>query len=192
MIADNVLINVKNRNKGTTGYVLPDSNIHRSFAPQESKKIPMGELRSLQFAPGGAYILDNFLIIDDKVALEELNMKVEPEYFYDEAKIKELLFGVNNMDEFLDFLDFATEGAIEIAKDIAIADKLPDTNKRKALSKRTGFNIDNAIYVNEVMDAEDEAKEEPKKERRVKTTETEAPKRRVAAPETPQYKVVNK
>ena len=194
MIEDNVLINVKNRNNGTTGYVLPESNTHRNFAPQETKKIPMSELRSLQYSPGGAYILDNFLIIEDKQALEELNMKVEPEYFYDEAKIKELLFGVNNMDEFLDFLDFATEGAIEIAKDMAVKDKLPDTNKRKALSKKTGFNIDNAIYVNEVMDAEDEdkTKEEPKKERRVKTTETEAPKRRVAAPETPQYKVVSK
>lgn len=194
-ISDNELFVVRNRNNGSTGYVLPDSNVRRTFAPGESKKIPMGELRSLQYSPGGAYILDNLLIVEDKRALDELNMKVEPEYFYDEKKIEELLFTPNNMDEFLDFLDFASEGAIELAKDIAVKKQIPDVNKRKAISQKTGFNIENAIHVNEIMDADDNAAApEEKKERRVKLdTESEAPKRRVPAPEVkvPNYKVVN-
>lgn len=189
------LVAVRNRNNGTTGYTLPDSNVRRSFAPGETKKISMDELRSLQYAPGGDYLLTNLLIVEDNDALEELNMRVEPEYFYDEKKIKDMLLNAE-MDAFLDFLDYAPEGAIEIAKDIAVKEQIPDTRKRKALSKKTGFSIDNAIMVNEVMDAEDEPKaEEPKKERRVKPAETAAPTgRRTATPEVkvPEYKVVNK
>lgn len=189
------LVAVRNRNNGTTGYTLPDSNVRRSFAPGETKKISMDELRSLQYAPGGDYLLTNLLIVEDNDALEELNMRVEPEYFYDEKKIKDMLLNAE-MDAFLDFLDYAPEGAIEIAKDIAVKEQIPDTRKRKALSKKTGFSIDNAIMVNEVMDAEDEPKaEEPKKERRVKPAEAAAPTgRRTAKPEVkvPEYKVVNK
>lgn len=200
MIKDNDLINVRNRNNGTTGYVLPENNVRRSFAPGEIKKIPMSELRSLQYAPGGNYILSNLLIIEDKSALDELNMKVEPEYFYTEEEIRDMLFN-KSMDEFLDFLDFATKGAIEIAKEIAIKEEVPDTRKRKALSEKTGFNIDNAIKINEIMDAEPEEKAEgeDKKERRVPTEEKPSG-RRAATPEvkvvsktaSPQYKVVNK
>lgn len=198
MIKDDTLINVRNRNNGTTGYTLPDSNVRRSFAPSETKKIPFGELRSLQYAPGGSYLLDNLLIIEDKEALDLLNMKVEPEYFYDEKKIKDLLY-TGSMDEFLDFLDFATAGAIEIAKDIAVKEEIPDNRKREAISKKTGFDINNAIMINKIMDTEDEKSEEEKPERRIKEDAETAPKRRTAvpsmpstsAPSAPKYNVIS-
>ena len=198
MIKDDTLINVRNRNNGTTGYILPDSNVRRSFAPKETKKIPFGELRSLQYAPGGSYLLDNLLIVEDKEALDLLNMKVEPEYFYDEKKIKDLLY-TGSMDEFLDFLDFATVGAIEIAKDIAVKEEIPDNRKREAISKKTGFDINNAIMINKIMDTEDEKSEEEKPERRVKENAETAPKRRAAvpsmpstpAPSVPKYNVIS-
>jgi hypothetical protein len=186
------LVSVRNRNNGSTGYTLPDSNVRRSFAPGERKNIPLDELKSLQYAPGGEYLLENLLVVEDESVLKELNMKVEPEYFYNEQKIREMLLTAE-MDDFLDFLDFAPEGAIEIAKDIAVKEQIPDTRKRKAISNKTGFNIDNAIMVNEVMDAEDRPQEEePKKERRVKVEEPKPTGRRVAAPEVkvPNYKVV--
>ena len=197
---DETLVVVKNRNNGSTGYTLPDSNVRRTFAPGESKKIPLGELKSLQYSSGGSFILDNLLVIESQEALDALNMKVEPEYFYDEAKIRDLLYN-SNMDEFLDFLDFATEGAIEIAKDIAVKEQIPDTRKREAISKKTGFNIDSAININKIMDAEDEKTEETeqKKERRVQIEGQ--PTRRAAVPEikisestpsAPKYNVVSK
>ena len=190
MSEENKIVAVRNRNNGTTGYVLPDSGVRRSFAPGETKKISVEELQSLQYAPGGDYILRHLLVIEDQAALDFLDMKVEPEYFYDEKKIKEMLLNAE-MDAFLDFLDYAPEGAIEIAKEIAVKEQIPDVRKRKALSKKTGFNIDNAIMVNEVMDAKDEPKkEETKKERRVKSAEAApASGRRV---KTPEYKVVSK
>lgn len=198
---DDALIVVRNRNNGSTGYVLPDSNVRRSFAPGESKKIPLGELKSLQYAPGGSYILDNLLVVESQEALDALNMKVEPEYFYTEDKIKDLLYN-GSMDEFLDFLDFATQGAIEIAKDIAVKEQIPDVRKREAISKKTGFSIESAININKVMDAEEKKDAEtPSKERRVPVKEEGKTQRRAATPEvkidktgpaTPHYNVVKK
>ena len=196
---DTELVVVRNRNNGSTGYTLPDSNVRRFFSAGESKKIPFAELRSLQYAPGGAYMLENLLIVEDKSALEALNMTVEPEYFYTESKIKDMLLNAE-MDAFLDFLDFATDGALEIAKDIAVKEEIPDTRKRKALSEKLGFSIDNAINVNRIMNEDNEpsSKAEGTKERRVKIAEEQpsAPQRRTAVPEekpvTPKYNVVKK
>lgn len=194
---DEELVIVRNRNNGSTGYTLPDSNVRRLFAPGESKKIPMAELRSLQYAPGGDYILRNLLIVENAAALDDLNMKVEPEYFYTEKEIRKLLFESDNMDAFLDFLDYATSGALEIAKDIAVKEQIPDMRKRQALSKKTGFNINSAIMVNEVLNVEEqENAEAPSKERRVKPTaeESATPQRRTAPLDvqksSPKYNVV--
>lgn len=195
---DSELVVVRNRNNGTTGYTIYDTNVRRRFAPGETKKISLEELRALQYTPGGDYILKNLLIVENRGALEDLNMNVEPEYFYTEAKIKELLYS-NEMDAFLDFLDFAPAGAIEIAKQIAVTEKIPDSRKREAITKKTGFNIDNAINVNKML--EEEEKKEPEKdtkERRVKAEDApSAPQRRTAAPEVKvgepkKYNVVTK
>jgi len=190
MIKDSELISVRNRVNGSVGYKL-DGNFHRTFEAGETKKVPFKELRELQYAPGGEYALNNLLVVENQEALDELNMKTEPEYFYKEEDIRKLLFESDNIDAFADFLDFAPVGAIEIAKELAIKDRVPDVRKRELLSKKTGLNIDNAIKVNEIMDAEDEKKEAPAKERRVKVEEPkeESPKRRTSVPK---YNVVTK
>jgi len=191
MINDNDLISVRNRNNGTTSYTIPDRNIRRSWAPQEVKKVPFEELKAFSYLPGGMYALNNLLIVENKEVIDLLNMQVEPEYYYTEENIRDMLLN-KSMDEFLDFLDFAPEGAIEIAKDIAVKEEIPDVRKRDALSKKTGLNINNAIMVNHVMD-EEKAEEEAPKQRRVQIEEEkpEAPVRRAAAPQE-KYKVVNK
>ena len=188
-IKDDTPILVKNRKNGETGYTL-DNNFHREFSYMEEKKVPFSELRELSYAPGGQYILDNYLIIQDEEALSLLNMNVEPEYTYTEKEIRNVLFN-GSIDEFADFLDFAPEGAIGIAKDIAVKEEIPDTRKREMLSKRTGLNIDNAIMVNRIMDEETEPVAEAPKQRRVEPTATKTEtKTRKAAP--PKYNVVSK
>ena len=189
---DNRLISVRNRNTGETGYVIPDRNINRSWQPNETKKIPFEELRSFSYMPGGLYCLNNLLVVEDEVALEALNMNVEPEYFYNEEDIRRILLQ-GTVDEFADFLDFAPEGAISLAKDIAVKEEIPDVRKREMLHKKTGLNISNAIMVNKVMAEEGDTEVEAPKQRRVQKEETstaaeEAPKRRT----TPNYKVVKK
>lgn len=189
MIKDDELISVRNRNRGTTGYTL-DNNFHRKFNVNETKKIPFSELRALSVLPGGDVILRECLVVENEEALRLLNMEVEPEYFYTEAQIREILFN-GSIDAFADFLDFAPEGAIEIAKDIAVKEELPDTRKREMIGKKTGFNINNAIMINKIMDEDSPAEKEAPKQRRVQTEEkkTQTSARRTSVPE---YKVVNK
>lgn len=189
-IKDDELISVRNRNNGETWYQL-DNGIVRTFQRDEIKKVPFKELVELSYSQGGQALLEESFVIENKDALASLNMKVEPEYFYEDSDIRMLLFD-GTYDEFADFLDFAPDGAIEIAKDIAVREEIPDVRKRNMLSEKTGLNINNAIMVNHIMDDE-EKKEEIKKERRVKSAETETKsERRAAAPATPKYKVVDK
>jgi hypothetical protein len=158
----NKLVNVRNRNNGSTGYFLADARINRTWQPNEVKQISLGELESLQWEPGGDYILKNLLVVEDAEVVKDLNMQVEPEYFYTEEEIRKVLFE-GSLDALLDFLDFAPEGAIEVIKHIAVNEELPDTRKREAISKHTGFNIDTAIQINRMMEepAEETATEKP-------------------------------
>ena len=199
---DKTLIPVRNRNNGNTGYTIPDRGLWRNFTPGETKKIELEELRQLQYQPGGEYILNNLLVIENEEALALLNMKVEPEYNYTEDDIRNLLFN-GSLDQLKDFLDFAPQGAIDIAREIAVKEEIPDIRKRDAISIATGFNINNAINVNHALKEEEdgEQKVETKRQRRaeVPSAEGETAKVRRAEvptpetkPVTPNYKVVEK
>jgi hypothetical protein len=188
---DNQLISVTNRDSGHVGYTIPDRGLHRSFSPGETKKIPLDELQQLQWVPGGDYILKHLLMVNNQDALSALNMDVEPEYFYTEEDIKTILSPVGTLDQLRDFLDYSPEGGKEILKKLAVEMELPDTRKRKIISEATGFNIDSAINVNTILNAEDAQSEEEEKSARgqrraTPIKESAAPTRRT----TPQYKVV--
>lgn len=182
MLKDNDLVVVRNRNRGGTSYPIDGNWIN--FEYNEVKKVPFSHLKSLTYTNGGRYLLDHCLVIEDKEALKQLGMNVEPEYYYTDEQIRKVLFD-GSYDEFADFLDFAPDGAIEIAKNLAVTEELPDNHKRDMLGQRTGLNISNAIMVNKVMNEDNnDAEEAAPKQRRVKIEEpkTEAPARRVAAP----------
>lgn len=194
MIKDDTLINVRNRNNGTTGYTLADgAKETRLWAENEVKKITFAELKRVSYLPGGAELLRDYLVIEDPAAIEALNVGIDiqeqPEYLYTENEIRDLLFN-GSLDELKDFLDFSPDGGIEIAKQIAVNEELPDMRKRKIISEATGFNINTAIEINDMMKdngvAEDAA---PKKQRRVAKETESAP-----APEKPtrrtNYKIV--
>ena len=189
---ENEIVIVTNRNNGYTGYQIPDTGISRNFAPGESKRISKEELMQLSYIEGGEYLLKNYLIVNNDKTLEELNISVQPEYYYTEEEIKELLM-TGSLDQLEDTLNFAPDGVIEIIKDMAVKMELPDTRKRKMISEKTGFNIDNAIRVNEVM-AEDQVKDDHSEpiERKASpiNVDPDTPQRK-AAP-IKKYKVVTK
>lgn len=193
-MAEVKLVSITNRDSGYVGYSIPERGVQRSFAPQETKQIPLDELQQLQWVSGGNYILEHLLMINDRDALSALNMEVEPEYFYTEADIRELLSPAGTLDQLKDALDFAPQGAIELIKKIAVETELPDTRKRKAISEATGFNIDSAINVNAILNAESDEEEENKNE---KSQRRAAPIKNESSTETarrttPKYKVVVK
>ena len=82
---------VTNRSGGTVGYTIPDLNINRYFAINETKKgITREELEKLSYTRGGKYLLAHDLQLS-KEGVEALEMNVEKEYFMTEDEIKTLL-----------------------------------------------------------------------------------------------------
>lgn len=138
-------VEVTNRNNGITGYTL-NSGMERIFNINETKKVPLEELQEVEAMPGGEYLLRNYLMIKDKTALDYLNVEPEPEYFYTENEIKELLLN-GTLDQLEDCLNFAPQGVLDILKDKAVSLEVPDMRKRDLISKKLGFNIDNAIKI---------------------------------------------
>lgn len=192
MIEKNTLIKVKNRDSGTVGYTIPElGNLHRSFSKGETKEITMDELRKLSYISGGKILLQNYLIVQNQDALKELlSDDVEPEYYYGEEEIKKLLLTGSN-DQLLDCLEFAPEGVIGLVKDLAVSLKINDISKRNIILEKTGFNVTNAIAINEeTLEGEGEEAKSSRRSAPVTVEKSdEAPKRRVAAPQ--QYNVVS-
>ena len=192
MIEKDTLIKVKNRDSGTVGYTIPElGNLHRSFSKGETKEITMDELRKLSYISGGKVLLQNYLIVQNQDALKELlSDDVEPEYYYGEEEIKKLLLTGSN-DQLLDCLEFASEGVIGLVKDLAVSLKINDISKRNIILEKTGFNVTNAIAINEeTIEGEGEETKSSRRSAPVTVEKSdEAPKRRVAAPQ--QYNVVS-
>lgn len=159
------LVKVTNRDNGVVGYQIPDMNINRNFAPKETKQVSLDELKALQFVPGGEFTLRNLLIVNDMDALSALNMTdVEPEYHYTEDDVRTLLHQ-GSLDQLEDALNFAPEGVVNLIKDIAVKEEIADIRKRDLIYKKTGFNVNNAINVNHIMedDSQSEIEEAPKR-----------------------------
>ena len=135
---------IKNRSAGTVVYAIEDLNIRRRFAAGEVKDIPKEELIKLLYQPGGPALFKRYLQVSS-ADMKELGFgEQEPEYFYSEEDVKKIMVN-GTLNEFLDFLDFAPEGALSIAKDLAVKLPLSDMNKAEGLKKATGFDVIKAI-----------------------------------------------
>lgn len=194
MIKSNQIIKVTNRDNGHVGYTIPDlNNLTRTFAANETKEITMNELRKLSYISGGKVLLKDYLVLDNKEAIEELLNKVEPEYFYTEEDVKNLLEN-GSLDALKDCLDYAPIGTIDLVKKLAVELPLNDVAKREAILEMTGFNIDSAIMVNKATQEDKNNNEHTI--RRVNTTQetvSEKPTgRRTEIPATNGIKIISK
>ena len=189
-MSSNTMYVVKNRSASMVVYRIPEKGIRREFAPGESKKISYEELLDLSYQSGGRELMANFLQIQNHDAVEELNIHTELEYNYSEQDIVDLIKN-GSLDAFLDCLDFAPVGVIDLLKTFAVSVPLTDIQKRRALRDKTGFDVDKALANIELEKAEEvESAVEGNTGRRVKPAaevKEEAPTRR-----TNTYKVVNK
>ena len=186
------IIKVINRSTGGVGYEIPELNVRRQFTVRESKEIPFGELEALSFIPGGLPILKNYLVIKNEEAVKELGLNVQPEYYYTEDDVKNILVN-GTQDEFLDCLDFAPEGVLEMIKTLSVSLPLNDMSKREAILKKLDFDVTRAIEIqNTKYDGEEEESEEkeaPVRRAATSSNATSEPARRVSPPK---YKVVTK
>lgn len=178
------VVNVKNRSTSKVCYKIDETGVRRTWAPGEIKKnISVEELEKASYTPGVLKLFEKYLVINEGEVCEHLGIAVEPEYFYSEDTIEELLLK-GTLDQLLDCLDFAPGGVIDLLKDIAVKKQLNDVSKRNAIKEATGFDITSAIE-NVKFSTADTDKKENKTGRRAKPVgEKDAPKksgRRTAA-----------
>ena len=185
MATNNKMYNVKNRSASMVVYRIPEDGIRREFAPGESKKIGYSELEKLSYQSGGRALMANFLQIEDESVTDNLNIRTEAEYYMSEDQIVDLIKN-GSLDAFLDCLDYAPVGVIDLLKKYAVSIPMNDIQKRKALKEKTGFDVDVAIRNMEAEKAEDSGAED--KITPVNNTTAAAPGRRA----TTNYKVVSK
>lgn len=188
----NTLIKVTNRESGRVGYTVEELGVRRQFAPRETKEIRFEELEKLSFLQGGLALLRNYLIVRNEEAMKALGIEVEPEYYYTEEQIKNVLLN-GTMDEFLDCLDFAPDGVIDSLKRMAVELPLNDVQKRDAILEKIGFNVTKAIEIKNTKydgDSNNNQKDNavPKRRAAVPTEPTAETVRRTP----PKYKVVMK
>lgn len=186
----NKMYEVKNRSSSVLAYSIPDEGIKRTFQPGETKKLSFGELEKLTYQSGGQSLINNYFLIKDAEAIQDLNVRTEPEYYLTEPQIVDLIKN-GSVDQFLDCLDFAPAGVIELVKDLSIKVPLSDYQKRQALKDKIGFDVDAALrHIEEEkaeMKAASENDIEPAAPKRRVTTEAAAPGRRTDG----KYKIVS-
>ena len=163
---------VKNRSASHVIYRIPEQNIRRQFMPGETKKLSYAELEALSYQPGGVALMTNFLQIQSADVTKELGIHTEPEYNMSEQQIVELIKG-GSLDAFLDCLDFAPIGVLDLLKKYAVSVPLTDYEKRLALKQKTGFDVDAALRHIEEEKAEEKTEDAAPTGRRVQVQQTE-------------------
>jgi hypothetical protein len=157
MVDKNKIIELINRDKGQVGYTIPDTGTRRTFTPGETKKVTFDEIERLSWAPGGKAMLQDYLIINDQEAAEEILGNVEPEYFYTKESV-DILLKNGTADQLRDTLEFAPKGVVDLVKQEAVDIKLDSTEKRDIIKEATNFNVSNAIEINKICAEADEAR----------------------------------
>ena len=194
MIDEKKIVRVTNRDNGHVGYRIPDmNNLVRDFSANETKNITVEELKKLAYISGGPTLIRDYLIIDDAEVVKEVLGEVEPEYYYTENDVKNLLLN-GSLDALKDCLEFAPKGTIDLVKKLAIEMPLNDIAKRKAILEMTGFNVDAAIMVNEETKEESDNTQKVRRISEPIKEEVKSTGRRTAAPTVSEskYKILNK
>lgn len=188
MLDKTSIIKITNRSTGIVGYSVPDLNIQRSFTPGETKEVTVEEVQRLSFTKGGKKLLEKYFILHNEDVVEEILGEVEPEYFYTEAEIKELLLR-GSLEQLEDCLTFGNEGVFDMIKKLAVDLEINDISKRDLILKKLGYNVTNAINVSK-MDSEEKSEEnEATSKRKSSPINLDKPQRKAASPQ--KYKVTS-
>lgn len=122
-----------------------NTNIVRIF-PKLGFSMMLSEesIRNIAYNPGGRFILENRLIVNDPELVKELELNLELEDTYTPDDIKELIIN-GSKDQLEDALNFGNEGTRELIKDTAINLEINDLEKRKVIQDFTHVDVNSAI-----------------------------------------------
>lgn len=168
---------VKNRSVATVIINIPNRLIRKELAPgQTITSLTFGDLEELSFLPGGETLLKEYLQLSE-IDVKELELGTpQPEYNYSEKDIENLIKN-ESLDLFLDCLDFAPIGVIDIIKKMAVELPMTDMKKIEALREKTGFDAAAAYkHIQEDLKEENGGVEAPVQKRRVVQSSSEPAK----------------
>lgn len=149
---DNVKIKIKNRSHSPVYYHVADmGNLERVFSGLEEKVVTFEEVRKLNGTTGGHVLLRDYLVIKNEQAVKELGIPVEPEYYYEKQDVIRIL-KEGSMDEFLDCLDFAPDGVIDMIKEYAVTLPLNDVAKREVLLEKFDYDVGKTIEIKKISE----------------------------------------
>ena len=134
-------VKVTNRSNGIVVYRIPEKNIRREFNPRETKIIDDSELVEVSAQPGGRELVYNYLLTDEAVLINALNVIPEPEYFLTEEMIAGAWMDTCTLDEFKDAVEFAPEGVKDLIKQYAVSKPLNDMNKRLVIKEYLHYDV---------------------------------------------------
>ena len=160
MLEDKEMVEVRNLVDHMVVYKIDELNRRVVFNPFETKKVPVDELRRLNYQTGGQILLHNYLcILNDELRQE---FSIDPTVIEYDWTIKDIDAALTSspIDELLDALEFGPEGIKNMLVDRAVQLKIPDTNRRKAIQEITGVDVNNMISLKEqaeVIDKKDAA-----------------------------------
>lgn len=130
---------VYNRSDGNITYKLPELNVRRVFNIGESKDIPKEELEALFQTDGGAQLLKDYLLVEDKEWVMA-HWEAPIEYFWKEEEIKKCLME-DPVDLFEETMDYAPRGVLDLIKTMAWRIPVTDLNKVGIIRDKTGFDV---------------------------------------------------
>ncbi len=158
---------VKNRSSATVIISIPNRNIKVTLQPgQVVNTLTFGDIEDYSYQPGGDRMLREYLQLSEADISQLALGEPQLEYNYSEKDIIALLKPANpdNFDAFLDCLDFAPTGVIDLVKKYAVELPLTDTRKLEAIAEKTGFNAADAIrHAAEEKEVEKEEKKAPQR-----------------------------
>ena len=153
MLEDKEMVEVRNLVDHMVVYKIDELNRRVVFNPFETKKVPVDELRRLNYQTGGQILLHNYLCILNNELRQEFN--IDPTVIEYDWTIKDIDAALTSspIDELLDALEFGPEGIKNMLVDRAVQLKIPDTNRRKAIQEITGVDVNNMINFKEQAEA---------------------------------------
>lgn len=178
-------VQVQNLADHEVGFTDNNAGISRRivFAPQAILDIEVDMLERLNFTYGGKVLLRDFLSIKDK----DLAMKFgvdedtfENEYNWTTEDVDNVLQN-EPLERLLDALDFGPEGILDLIVSRAVALPINDISKMRAISEKTGKQIELMIKnKQQYEDSTSTGEEAPTVSRRRVATKTSSDKDEIA------------
>lgn len=172
MLEDKELVEVRNLVGHMVVYKIDELNRRVVFNPFETKKVPVDELRRLNYQHGGRVLLHDYLCVQNYELREEFG--IDPSVVEYDWTLQDIDAALTSrpIDELLDALEFGPEGIKNMLVDRAVELKIPDTNRRRAIQDITGVDVNNMINFKEQAEEDEKKNAEAPHSRRVNQSVT--------------------